>query len=82
MKMYELVPCEATAICHRNPHTCRLGGECAGKLAHPQDSMNQLYLVMPKPCVLLVDKEVGWLVGSGRKLGRSASTLSMVPGTE
>lgn len=63
MKMCELVSCEAIAICHWNPHTCRLGGKCAGKLAHPQDGMNQLDLVMPKPCVLLVDREVGWLVG-------------------
>lgn len=84
MKMCELMSCEAIAICHWNLHTCRLGGKCAGKLAWTV--LNQLDLVMPKPCVLLVNKEVGWLVGwlagSGRKLGSSASTLSMVPGTE
>jgi len=43
-------------------HTYRLGRECAGKLALLQVDMKQLYLVMSKPWVLLVEKEVGWLV--------------------
>lgn len=51
---------KAIAICHWNPYTYRLRGECAGKLALPQVGVNQLYLAMPKPCVLLLDKEVGW----------------------
>lgn len=50
---------EAIAICHWNPHTCKLGGECAGKQAVPQISLARRRL-----CAVLCE-EVAWLAVVG-----------------